>query len=139
LLRPGVVSQFALLLKAISSLGALTCFYLQVYQVAALSRRHGPKARKMKMRGRMVSAKPYNVKLLVALIGGSGVIAVGALSMAFGQEQAGQVSVAKSSGMNIGSTSTETTPALVPATTMAQPAMKGPAPLPTEEQAPAAP
>ncbi|MDT5160000.1 MAG: hypothetical protein QOG37_1887 [Mycobacterium sp.] len=87
----------------------------------------------------MVSAKPYNVKLLVALIGGSGVIAVGALSMAFGQEQAGQVSVAKSSGMNIGSTSTETTPALVPATTMAQPAMKGPAPLPTEEQAPAAP
>jgi hypothetical protein len=87
----------------------------------------------------MVSAKPYNVKLLVALIGGSGVIAVGALSMAFGQEQAGQVSVAKSSGMNIGSTTTETTPGLVPATTMAQPAMKGPAALPTEEQAPAAP
>ena len=87
----------------------------------------------------MVSAKPYNVKLLVALIGGSGVIAVGALCMAFGQEQAGQVSVAKSSGMNIGSTSTEATPALVPATTMAQPAMKGPAALPTEEQGPAAP
>ncbi len=87
----------------------------------------------------MVSAKPYNTKMLVALIGGSGIIAVGALSMAFGQEQAGQVSVATSSGMNIGSTSTETTPASVPATTMAQPALKGPAALPTEEQAPAAP
>jgi len=87
----------------------------------------------------MVSAKPYNVKLLVALIGGSGVIAVGALSMAFGQEQAGQESVAKSSSMNIGATTTETTPPLVEATTLAAPAIKGPAPLPAEEQSPAAP
>ena len=86
----------------------------------------------------MVSAKPYNVKLLVALIGGSGVIAVGALSMAFGQEQAGPETVAKS--MNIGSTTTVTTPPVgVEATTIAEPAMKGPAALPAEEHGPAAP
>lgn len=86
----------------------------------------------------MVTAKRNNAKLLVALIGGSGVIAMGALSMAFGQEQ-DQQSVAKSSSMNIGSTTTETTPPLVEATTMAAPALKGPAALPAEEQGPAAP
>lgn len=87
----------------------------------------------------MVSAKRNNVKLLVALVGGSGVLAIGALSAAFGQEQAGQESVATSSVMNVGSTTTETTPALVEATTMAAPAMHGPAALPAEEQGPAAP
>jgi hypothetical protein len=87
----------------------------------------------------MVSAKRNNTKLLVAVIGGSGVIAMGALALAVGQEQAGQESVAKSSSMNIGSTTTETTPPLVEATTMAAPALKGPAALPTEEQGPAAP
>jgi hypothetical protein len=87
----------------------------------------------------MVSAKRNNSKLLVAVIGGSGVIAMGALSAAFGQEQAGQESVAKSSSMNVGSTTTETTPPLVEATTIAAPSMKGPAALPVEEQGPAAP
>jgi hypothetical protein len=87
----------------------------------------------------MVSAKRKNVKQLVALIGGSGIVAMGALSVAFGQEQAGQESVAKSSSMTVGSTTTETTPPLVEATTLAAPALKGPAPLPAEEQGPAAP
>jgi hypothetical protein len=87
----------------------------------------------------MVSAKRNNTKLLVALIGGSGVIAMGALSAAFGQEQTGQESVAKGSSMNVGSTTTVTTPPLVEATTMAAPAIKGPAALPAEEQSPAAP
>jgi hypothetical protein len=86
----------------------------------------------------MDAPKRNNVKLLVAVIGG-GAIAVGALSVAIGQEQAGQESVAKSSSMNIGATTTETTPPLVEATTMAAPAMKGPAALPVEEQSPAAP
>jgi hypothetical protein len=86
----------------------------------------------------MDAPKRNNVRLVVAVIGG-GVIAIGALSAAIGQEQAGQESVAKSSGMNVGSTTTETTPPLVEATTMAAPAMKGPAPLPVEEQSPAAP
>jgi uncharacterized membrane protein YkgB len=83
--------------------------------------------------------KRNNVKLLVAVIGGSGVIAMGALSVAIAQEQAGQESAAKSTTMTIGSTSTETTPQLVEATTMAAPALRGPAALPTEEQGPAAP
>jgi hypothetical protein len=86
----------------------------------------------------MDAPKRNNVRLLVAVIGG-GVIAMGALSAAIGQEQAGQQSVAKSSVMNVGSTTTETTPPLVEATTMAAPAMRGPAPLPAEEQSPAAP
>ncbi len=86
----------------------------------------------------MDAPKRNNVRLLVAVIGG-GVIAMGALSAAVGQEQAGQEPVAKSSSMNVGSTTTETTPPLVEATTMAAPAMKGPAPLPAEEQSPAAP
>ena len=82
----------------------------------------------------MVSPKRNNVKLLAAVIGGCGVIAAGAVSMADAQEQAGQESVAKSSSMTVAATSTETTPSTVEATTMAVPAMRGPAPLPSEEQ-----
>jgi hypothetical protein len=87
----------------------------------------------------MESSKRNNMKLLAAVIGGSGVIAIGALSVAVAQEHAGEDSAAKSTTMTIGSTSTETTPAEVEATTMAAPALRGPAPLPTEEQGPAAP
>jgi len=83
--------------------------------------------------------KRNNVKLLAAVIGGSGVIGMGALSVAVIQEHAGEDSAAKSTTMTIGSTSTETTPPTVEATTMAAPALKGPAALPTEEQGPAAP
>ena len=49
----------------------------------------------------MDSPKRTNVKLLVAVIGGSGVIAMGALSVAIAQEQAGQESAAKSTTMTI--------------------------------------
>jgi hypothetical protein len=87
----------------------------------------------------MDSDKRNNVKLLAAMIGGSGVIAMGALAVAVAQEQPGQQSVAKSTSMTVGSTSTETTPSTVEATTMAAPALRGPAALPTEEQGPAAP
>jgi hypothetical protein len=80
-----------------------------------------------------------NVKLLAAVIGGSGVIAMGALSVAMAQEQAGPQAVAKSTTMTIGSTTTLTTPPTVEATTMAAPVLRGPAPLPTEEQGPAGP
>ena len=82
----------------------------------------------------MNSPKRNNVKLLAAVIGGCGVIAAGAVSVADAQEQAGQESVAKSSSMTVAATSTETTPSTVEATTMAVPAMRGPAPLPSEEQ-----
>jgi hypothetical protein len=87
----------------------------------------------------MISSKRNNVKLLAAVIGGSGVIAMGALSVAIAQQQAGPESVAKATSMTIGSTTTETTPATVEATTMAAPALRGPAALPKEEQGPAAP
>jgi hypothetical protein len=87
----------------------------------------------------MVSARRNNVKLLAAVIGGSGVIAMGALSVAVAQEHAGEDSAAKSTTMTVGATSTETTPATVEATTMAAPALRGPASLPAEEQGPAAP
>ena len=87
----------------------------------------------------MNSVKRNNVKLLAAVIGGSGVIAMGAMSVAIAQNQAGQDSAAKSTTMTIGSTSTETTPPTVEATTMAAPALRGPAALPAEEQGPAAP
>jgi hypothetical protein len=87
----------------------------------------------------MDSSNQNKVKLLAAVIGGGAVIAIGALSMAIHQEQAGADMVAKSTTMTIGSTTTGTTPPTVEATTMAAPAMKGPAPLPSEEQGPAAP
>jgi hypothetical protein len=50
-----------------------------------------------------------------------------------------QESVAKSSSMTVGSTSIETMSSTVEATTMAAPAMRGPAALTAEEQGPAAP
>jgi len=78
----------------------------------------------------MDSLKRGNVRLFAVLIGGSA--AVGALSVV-------QEAVAKSSSMTVGSTSTETTPSTVEATTMAAPAMRGPAAPPAEEQGPAAP
>jgi hypothetical protein len=64
---------------------------------------------------------------------------MGATSLAIAEEQAGPQAVAKSTTMTIGATSTETTPSTVEATTMAEPALRGPAPLPAEEQGPAAP
>jgi hypothetical protein len=80
----------------------------------------------------MDSLKRDNVTLFAVVVGGSAEVAVGALSVV-------QESVAKSSSMTVGSTSTETTPSTVEATTMAAPAMRGPAALPAEEQGPAAP
>lgn len=76
-----------------------------------------------------------NVKMLSAVIGGSAIVAMGALSIAIGQEQAGPATLAKSSTMSVGATSTATTPPTVEATSMAVPKIKGPAPLPSEQKA----
>ena len=82
----------------------------------------------------MHSSKPNNVKLLAAVIGGSAVVAMGALSMAFSQEQARPNVLAKST-MTIGSTTTpDKKPPPVEATSMAVPAIRGPAPLPSEQK-----
>ena len=82
----------------------------------------------------MVSVKRNNVKLLVALIGGTGVLTMGALSVAIGQQQVAPAVVLSSGNSTAaGPTSATTTPL------MAVPLIKGPAALPTEEQGPAAP
>jgi hypothetical protein len=70
---------------------------------------------------------------LMAVVGASAVATLGVLGMAVGQERAGAGSVA-SSGMSTGVTVTATNPPTEPANAIAVPAIKGPAPLPTEEQ-----
>lgn len=76
--------------------------------------------------------------VLAAVVGCSAVAVAGALVTAGLKESAGDY-LAKTPVMNVGSTTTETTPSAVEATTLAAPAMKGPAALPKEEQGPAAP
>jgi len=77
-----------------------------------------------------------SIKLFAAVIGGSAVVTMGVLSMALGQEQTTPSLAAKSSTMTIGSTTTTAKkPPTVEATSMAVPAIKGPAPLPSEEKA----
>ena len=74
------------------------------------------------------STRGNNGKLLVAVIAGSGVLTMGALAMAIGQEHAAPSTVTGlDSGMTVGATSTQTTPPTVPETSMAVPAIKGPA------------
>jgi hypothetical protein len=64
-----------------------------------------------------------NVKMLAAVIGGSAVVAMGALTMALTHEQAGTATIT-SSGMTMGATSTQETPPTAPETTIAVPAVK---------------
>jgi hypothetical protein len=64
-----------------------------------------------------------NVKMLAAVIGGSAVVAAGALTMAISQEQVAPASIT-SSGMTVGVTSTQETPPAAPETTIAVPAVK---------------
>ena len=71
----------------------------------------------------MNAARRTNVKMLAAVIGGSAVVAMGALTMAITQEQATQTSFT-SSGMTTGATTTQKTPPAVPETTVAVPAVK---------------
>jgi hypothetical protein len=76
--------------------------------------------------------KRNEVKLL-AVVATSAVVTAGVLGVAAGQERAGAGSVA-SSGMSTGVTVTATTPPTEPANAVAVPGIKGPAPLPSEEQ-----
>ena len=64
-----------------------------------------------------------NVKMLAAVIGGSAVVAMGALTLAMNHDEVTPATVA-SSGMNIGATSTQETPPAAPETTIAVPAVK---------------
>jgi hypothetical protein len=81
-----------------------------------------------------VSKARTTVKLFAAVIGGSAVVTLAALGVSIGGGSGGDA-VAKSSSMSVGATTTETTPSSAPATGMAKPTIKGPAPLPSEEEA----
>jgi hypothetical protein len=67
--------------------------------------------------------KRTNVKMLAAVIGGSAVVAMGAVTMAIAQEHAAPGTVA-SSGMTMGATTKQETPPSVPETSIAVPTVK---------------
>jgi hypothetical protein len=71
----------------------------------------------------MQATRRTNVKMLAAVIGGSAVVAAGALTMAISQQQATPATIT-SSGMTVGATSTQETPPTSPATTIAVPLVK---------------
>ena len=71
----------------------------------------------------MNANKRTNVKMLAAVIGGSAVVAMGALTMAINHDEATPATVT-SSGMTVGATTTQETPPATPETTIAVPAVK---------------
>jgi hypothetical protein len=65
------------------------------------------------------------MKSLIAVIGGSALVAMGAVTIAITQQQAQPTRMMSSSStMNIGATSTMGTPPSVPATSVAAPTVK---------------
>ena len=71
----------------------------------------------------MNANKRTNVKMLAAVIGGSAVVAMGAVTLAVTQEQATPAEVA-SSGMTVGATTKQETPPSAPETSIAVPTVK---------------
>ncbi len=86
----------------------------------------------------MGSQHRYNargeLRICLATIGASAVAAMAAIGLMVAQEHDG-TAVAKSSSMTVGGTSKQTTPPNTPTVGIAKPLMKGPAPLPSEEEA----
>jgi hypothetical protein len=83
----------------------------------------------------MDSTNRNSVKLLAAVIGGSAVVTMGALTISIHQQPTAGDPVAVGR-MTLAATTTASGKAdTVEATSMAVPAIKGPAPLPPEEQA----
>lgn len=76
----------------------------------------------------------YNAKMFAAIMGGSAIVTMGALGAAIIGGEAGAASAAGSPQMTLGATTTEATPPSAPAVGQAAPSIKGPAPLPSEEQ-----
>lgn len=71
----------------------------------------------------MNANKRTNVRMLAAVIGGSAVVATGAVTMAITQEQATPATIT-GSGMTTGATTTQETPPAAPETTLAVPVVK---------------
>jgi hypothetical protein len=83
----------------------------------------------------MTNNRQKTTKMLAAVIGGSAVVTMGALAMGI-QQQAAPTQYRAVGVMTVGATETASGVAdTAVATSMAVPAIKGPAPLPTEEQA----
>jgi hypothetical protein len=83
----------------------------------------------------MDSTSRNKVKLLAAVVGGSAMVTMGALAMSIHQQPTGTENLAVGK-MTIAATTTAAgKDDTVVATSMAVPAIKGPAPLPAEEQA----
>lgn len=80
----------------------------------------------------MTNETRRHVRTYAAIIGGSALVAIGAISAATVPSTGPDL--AKSTTMTIGATSTETTPSNAPAVAEAVPKIKGPAPLPSEEE-----
>jgi hypothetical protein len=76
----------------------------------------------------------YNAKMIAAIIGGSAVMTLGALSVGIIEGQTAAASAAGSTRATLGATTTQSAPPSAPAIGDAAPAIKGPAPLPKEEQ-----
>jgi hypothetical protein len=76
----------------------------------------------------------YNTKMFAAIIGGSAVVTMGALSVGIVEGNTAPASAAGSPQITMGATSTEGTAPSEPAVPEASPSIKGPAPLPSEEQ-----
>jgi hypothetical protein len=76
-----------------------------------------------------------NLRQLAAVFGGSAVVTIAALTVAVHQQEVEPDAVLAKSSMTVGPTSTVSTPPKVEPTTMAVPTIKGPAPLPPEEEA----
>ena len=71
-----------------------------------------------------VKAHPRgNVKLVAAVVGGSAMVAMAALTTTLQDARQGDPAVV-GAGMNLGSTSTQTTPPATPETTIAVPVVK---------------
>lgn len=76
----------------------------------------------------------YNARMCAAIIGGCAVVTLGALSGGVIEGQTAPASATGAPHMTLGATSTETTPSTAPAVREAAPAIKGPAPLPSEDK-----
>ncbi len=83
----------------------------------------------------MNAKKRNTAKLLAAVIGGSAVVTMGAVTMAIHQQPAGQENVAVGQMTGAATTTVAGKDATAPATSVAVPSIKGPAPLPKEEAA----
>lgn len=82
----------------------------------------------------MNTPKRSTLKLLAAVIGGSAMVTMGALTMSIHQQPSGTANLAVGK-ITLAATTTAGKDDTVVATSMAVPVIKGPAPLPTEEKA----